>query len=66
MVAILPVVLMLTSFDLTLSGGEIAFFVMAALGLVLLLAAEIVMAVLGKKVYKYEDSRGRIDVLCGN
>ncbi len=46
--AIVPFVLMLTEFDLVLTGRSLVYFILASAGLVLMLAAEIVLTVLDK------------------
>ncbi|MBE6546882.1 MAG: hypothetical protein E7668_05535 [Ruminococcaceae bacterium] len=46
--AILPMVLMLTEFGLALTGRALVYFILASVGLVLMLAAEIVQTVLDK------------------
>ena len=63
--AIVPFVLMFTEFGLSLSGRPLVYFILASVGLVLMLAAEIVLTVLDKTVCREVSKERRRAIVTG-
>ena len=63
---IAPFILMNTDFNLTLADSEMTAFVLAAIGIVLMLAAEITLKILSDKLCPTVSSKRRKEIVTGS